>query len=78
MITPFWPDQSWFPEIMYLLMELPRRFRPSQWLLWSVTTKEAIPKVMKRIQLTAWSLTSLSVPRMASEKKFPGKSLTPG
>ena len=46
-ITPFWQDQSWFPEVMYLAMEPPRRLRPSQWLLWNATTNEAIPKVMK-------------------------------
>ena len=45
--------------------EPPRHFQPSQWFLWNVPTKEAIQKVMKSIQLTAWRLTSPSVPRMA-------------
>ena len=70
MMTPFRPDQSCFLEIMHLAIEPPRRFRPSQWFLWNATSKEAIPKVMKSIQLTAWRLTSLSVPRVASEKKL--------
>ena len=34
MNTPFWPHQSWFPEIMHLVIEPSRRFRPLQWLLW--------------------------------------------
>ena len=37
-ITLFWPDQSLFPEIMHLVMEPPRKFTPSQWLLWNVKT----------------------------------------
>ena len=74
MITPFWPDQSWFPEIMHLGTEVPRHFWPSCWLLWNATIREAIPRVKKS---TAWRLTSPSVSRMASEKKLPGRSLTP-
>ena len=35
-------------------------------------------KSHESIQLTAWKLTSPSVPRLASERKLPGKSLTPG
>ena len=26
MVTPFWPDKSWFPQIMGLATEPPRRF----------------------------------------------------
>ena len=63
MITPFWPDQSWFQEIICLAIEPPRRFRPSQWLLWNARTQEMIPKVMKSIQLTVWRLTLPSMPR---------------
>ena len=40
--------------------------------------REAILKVMNSIQLTAWRLTLPSVPRMVSEKKWPGRSLTLG
>ena len=57
MITPFWPDQTWFPEIMHLVTEPPRHFPPSLWLIWNATTKGAIPKVMKSIQLPVWKLT---------------------
>ena len=67
-----------FPEFMHLPVEPPRRFRPSQWLLWNATTWEEIPKVMKSIQLTAWMLTSSSMPKVASERKLLGKSLIPG
>ena len=72
MIKLFWPDQSCFPEIIDLAIEAPRRFRPSQWLLWNATTQKAIPKVMKSIQLTDSRLTSPSLPRVALEKKLPG------
>ena len=34
MMTTFWPDQSWFPEIMRL-PEPSRRFQSSDWLLWN-------------------------------------------
>ena len=78
MITPFWPDQKWFPEVICLAIEPQRWFRPSQWLLWNANTRDAIPKVMKNIQLTTWRLTLPSVPGKAKEKKLPGRSLTPG
>ena len=78
MVTHFWSDQSWFSEIMHLVIELPRRFRPSPQLLWNVITLEAIPKVMKSIKLTAWRLTSQSKPTVVSKRKSPGKSETPG
>ena len=77
-ITSFCPDESWFPEIIHLVTKPPRHFWPSQWLIWNARTREATQKVMKSIQLTAWRLTSPSVPGMVSEKKLPGKSLTPG
>ena len=53
MVTPFWPDQSLFPEIVMLETEPPSRFKPSEWLLWNATTGETIPKVMGDIKLSA-------------------------
>ena len=37
---------------------------PSEWLLWNVISREAIPKDMRDIKLTAWKLLSQSVPGM--------------
>ena len=73
MITPSWPDQSWFPEIRHLVTEPPMHFQPSQWLVC-----KALLKVMRSNQLTTWRLISPSVPRMAAENTLPGMSLTPG
>ena len=61
------------PEIMCQAIEPLRRFRPLQCTLWNTTTRRAVPKVMKNIQLTTWRLTLPSVPRVASEKKLPGR-----
>ena len=78
MITPFWQDQSLFPDTMCLVIELMKRFRPLHWLLWNASSREAFSKVMKGNQLTSWRLTSPIVPEVASERKLPGKLLTPG
>ena len=61
MITPFWIDHSWFPYIMRLTTEPPRRLQPPEWLLLNATAGEAILKVMREIKLTAWKLLSQSV-----------------
>ena len=51
---------------------------PSQWLLWNAPTREAFPKVMKNIQLTAWRLTLPSVSAVALKRNWQEKALTPG
>ena len=51
MFTPFWLDHSWFPEIMKMAAEPPRRFQPSEWLVWNAATRKAIPKVMGDIKM---------------------------
>ena len=57
LITPYWPDQCWFPEVIRMAVLPPRRFKPHKWLLTNATTGEAIPKVMESIKLTAWKLS---------------------
>ena len=78
MITPFYSDQSWLPEIMHLATEPLRylnhfcgsygRQPPGKW----------SPKVRENIQLTAWRLPLPSVPGIASKKELQWKTLTPG
>ena len=58
LITPYWPDQCWFPEVIQMAVLPPRRFKPHKWLLTNATTGEAIPKVMESIKLTAWKLST--------------------
>ena len=58
LITPYWPDQCWFPEVMWMAVIPPRRFKPHKWLLTNATTGEAILKVMESIKLTAWKLST--------------------
>ena len=58
LITPYWPDQCWFPEVIRMAVIPPRRFKPHKWLLTNATTGEAIPKVMESIKLTAWKLST--------------------
>ena len=78
MITPFWPDQKWFPDFICLAIEPPRRAQTITVASMDCNNSRSNSKVMKSIQLTAGKLTSQSVPRVASQKKMPGKSLTPG
>ena len=65
LITPYWPDQCWFPEVMWMTVIPPRRFKPHKWLLMKGTTEEAIPKVMDSIKLTVWRLSTEYVGEMA-------------
>ena len=62
MVMPCWLDQSWFPEMMSLVTESPRRFQPSKWLLCNAARREAIPMIMRDIKLIAWKLSSHSIP----------------
>ena len=57
LITPYWPDQCWFPEVMWMAVIPPRQFKPHKWLLTNAITGKAIPKVMELIKLTAWKLS---------------------
>ncbi len=58
LITPYWPDQPWFPEAVQMMVEPPRRFAPKETLLWNQTTGKPIPEVMKKVKLTSWKLTA--------------------
>ena len=58
LITPYWPDQCWFPKVIRMAVIPPRRFNAHKWLLTNVTTGEVIPKVMESIKLTAWKLST--------------------
>ena len=49
-VMPWWSNQSWFPKIMRLAIEPPRRLQASEWLLWNATIGMANPTVMRKYQ----------------------------
>ena len=78
MITPYWPDQPWFAELIQLSMEPPRRFKPVDYLLQNATTGELIPRIMREIKLTAWRLSSASAPERVWQNLHPENCKMPG
>ena len=52
MVTQFWPDYRWLPEIMPVGNRATEVFSPSWWLLWHATTKVQVLQVRREIKLT--------------------------
>ena len=75
MIMHFWPDQSWFCEIMWLATDT-LMFPALRVAVVEHNNGEAVPKDMRDITLTAWKHTSQSAPEMVLQRKLQEKSLT--
>ena len=66
-ITPYWPDQSWFLEMMQLAAEPPRQFLPSEWLMWNITTRD----VWKVVFFVPWKMVYQILGRLGGELELP-------
>ena len=75
---PILASQCWFPEIMWMAVIPPRRFKPHKWLLTNATTGEVIPKVMESIKLTAWKLSTGYAGEKGYQMKPRNESLVDG
>ena len=74
LIAPCWPNQAWFPSLMELLMDHPRRIPPWDHLLW-----HPIGRVFHdspgSYRLHAWRLSGISSDREAFRKTLSPESL---
>ena len=76
LVAPLWPKSPWYPRLLKLLIDFPRKIRPFHKLLKQPRTHQVYHQYPERLHLHAWLLSNNSSLREDFLKRLSRKSST--
>ena len=77
LVAPWWPQREWFPDVIELLVEIPRSL-PQRKDLLTQPASRALHQGLHTLRLTGWRLSSVWEERRIFQERYQGEFLELG